>query len=87
MGGALRQSFPIAALQAPHPHHRTEKGKIVGAGFSWVSSYEPQEDIENHHGFIRHVIEELFEEGVIGAAQGFLVWLFAECQLELPLCT
>ena len=71
-GRGIETNFPIAALQAPHPHHRTEKGKIVGAGFSWVSSYEPQEDIENHHGFIRHVIEELFEEGVTERREAFL---------------
>ena len=71
-GRNIGASLPIAALQAPHPHHRTEKGKIVGAGFSWVSSYEPREDIENHHGFIQHVVDELFEEGVTNQRKAFL---------------
>ena len=71
-GRNIGANLPIAALQAPHPHHQTEKGRIVGAGFSWVSSFEPQEDIENHHGFIRHVVDELFEEGITEQRKAFL---------------
>ena len=71
-GRNIGANLPIAALQAPHPHHRTDKDKIVGAGFSWVSSYEPQEDIENHHRFIRYVVDELFEEGVAEQRKAFL---------------
>ncbi|MEZ4607735.1 MAG: hypothetical protein R2880_09650 [Deinococcales bacterium] len=51
----IRQDWSIAALQAPHPHHIHRDGGFE-AGFSWVSSYEPQEDVENHHHFIDQVI-------------------------------
>ena len=44
----------------------------MGAGFSWVSSFEPHEDIENHHAFLRHVIRELYDEGVTSERCAFL---------------
>ncbi|CAN5899425.1 phospholipase [soil metagenome] len=71
-GRLLALDWPIAALQAPHPHHQTVSGKIVGAGFGWVSSFGPEEDIENHHAFLRHVIQELFDEGVTSEPRAFL---------------
>ena len=71
-GRSLKLDWPTAALQAPHPHHKVEGGKIVGAGFSWVSSFEPQEDVANHHAFLRHVIQELYAEGATSEPRAFL---------------
>ena len=62
-----RKNWTLAALQAPHPHHvyegRGRKENGLGAGFSWVSSYKPAEDVRNHHLFLSHVIEHAYEEG------------------------
>ncbi len=71
-GRSLDLDWPKAALQAPHPHHRVVDGEIVGAGFGWISSFEPQEDVANHHAVLRHVIRELFDEGVTSEPRAFL---------------
>jgi len=70
-GRSIRRDWPVAALQAPHPHHVRAEGGLE-AGFSWVSSFEPGEDIENHHRFILHVLGRAFQEGLTDAPRGFL---------------
>ena len=66
-----QRNWTLAALQAPHPHHiRKEEG--LGAGFSWVSSYEPTEDVRNHHLFVSHVIEHAHKEGWTDRPSAFL---------------
>lgn len=67
----LHGGWPLAALQAPHPHH-VRKGERLGAGFSWVSSYEPEEDVRNHHAFLTHVIMHAYEEGLTDRPSAFL---------------
>ncbi len=74
-GRSVLHGGPVAALQAPHPHHvRTADGRGGGfsAGFSWVSSYEPEEDILNHHRFILHVINRAHEVGWVAHPRAFL---------------
>ena len=67
----LRRDWTLAALQAPHPHH-VRKGEGLGAGFSWVSSHEPLEDVRNHHLFLTHVMDEAHKEGLTDAPGAFL---------------
>ncbi|ADI14479.1 alpha/beta hydrolase [Truepera radiovictrix] len=75
-GQRVRHGGPVAALQAPHPHHRrTEAGLRVG--FSWVGAaeaglYEPDEDLANHHRFVQHVIARAHAEGLAAAPRAFL---------------
>lgn len=71
-GRSLGLDWLLAALQAPHPHHHLVNGNIMGTGFGWVSSFEPQEDIENHHAFLRHVVRELHGEGLTSEPRAFL---------------
>ncbi len=67
----IRRDWPLAALQAPHPHH-IRKEDSLGAGFSWVSSYEPAEDVRNHHLFLTHVIDHVHSEGLTDEPSAFL---------------
>lgn len=75
-GQRVRHGGPVAALGAPHPHHRrTADGLRVG--FSWVGAsepglYEPDEDLANHHGFVRHAVERAYAEGLADAPRAFL---------------
>lgn len=73
-GKNVRREGPIAALQAPHAHHlrHTEAGEPRAVGFSWVSPYNPAEDIANHHRFLRHVIDEAAGEGLTRERRAFL---------------
>ena len=66
----MSRKWPLAALQAPHPHHIREKDRLE-AGFSWVSSYEPEEDVSNHHDFLIHVIKRAYEEGLTDQPSAF----------------
>ncbi len=66
-----QSDWTLAALQAPHPHHIRREGGL-GAGFSWVSSYEPAEDVRNHHLFLTHVIEHAHREGWTDRKGAFL---------------
>ena len=66
-----RRDWMLAALQAPHPHHIRKEGGL-GAGFSWVSSYEPEEDVRNHHQFLSHVIDHAYREGWTDQPSAFL---------------
>lgn len=70
-GQNIRRGWPVAALQAPHAHHlrHTPSSKV---GFSWVSPFEPAEDIANHHSFVRHVVDRAFAEGLSDRPQAFL---------------
>lgn len=70
-GQTVRRDWSIAALQAPHAHHlrHTLSSEV---GFSWVSLFEPAEDIANHHSFVRHVIEQAFAEGLSDRPRAFL---------------
>ena len=70
-GQTIRRDWPVAALQAPHAHHlrHTPSSKV---GFSWVSPFNPAEDIANHHGFVRHVIDRAFTEGLSDQPRAFL---------------
>lgn len=70
-GQTIRRDWPVAALQAPHAHHlrHTPSSKV---GFSWVSPFEPAEDIANHHGFLRHVVDCAFAEGLTDRPRAFL---------------
>ncbi len=61
-GQNIRRDWPIIAQQGPHKHHKFKDGKF-DTGFSWVSSFEAQEDIDNHHNFILHCLEEALESG------------------------
>ena len=70
-GRRVREDWPVAALQAPHPHHKFGKG-ARGTGFGWVSDVEPAEDVENHHRFLLEVIERAHREGVTDAPRAFL---------------
>lgn len=75
-GQRTRHGGPVAALQAPHPHHLRRPGGL-GVGFSWVGAhepdlYEPGEDLANHHRFVRHVIERAHAEGLTDAPRAFL---------------
>ncbi len=70
-GRQIRSDWPIAVLQAPHPHHRNARpGQETG--FGWVSAYKPQEDIDNHHRFISQVIQEAFSKGITDKPAAFL---------------
>ena len=74
-GKNIRRDWPIAALQAPHAHHlrhTLSSNESSSVGFSWVSTFNPTEDIANHHNFVRHVIEEAFEGGLTDRPQAFL---------------
>ena len=59
-GQNIRKDWTIIGQQAPHKHHRFKDGKFVPS-FSWLSSFEPQEDITNHHQFVLHCIDTAFE--------------------------
>lgn len=71
-GQNIRRDWPIAALQAPHPHHRHSSRDARDAGFGWVSDFEPQEDITNHHRFILAVIDKALELGLTDRPAAFL---------------
>lgn len=75
-GQKIALPWTRAALQAPYPHHRTQgRGqgrRIVGSSFSWVSSFEPDEAIANHHAFVRHVVDELYAEGLAAERRAVL---------------
>ena len=60
-GQNIRPDWPIIAMQAPHPHFQRKKHQRV-TGFSWVSDFKPEQDIQNHHAFIRHVIQHAQDE-------------------------
>ena len=68
---STQNNLTLAALQAPHPHH-IRQGDGLGAGFSWVSSYEPEEDVRNHHQFLAHVIDRACSEGWTDRPSAFL---------------
>lgn len=70
-GQSVRRDWPIAALQAPHAHH-LRHSPASKVGFSWISPFNPAEDIANHHAFVRHVIERAHAEGVSGEPRAFL---------------
>ena len=59
-GQNIRRDWPIIAQQGPHKHHKIKDGKF-DTGFSWVSSFEAQEDVENHHNFIIHSFDEALQ--------------------------
>jgi predicted esterase len=62
-GKRSRDDWPVAALQAPHPHHVGYAPGQRRTGFSWVSDFEPHEDIRNHHLFVRSIIEKAYAQG------------------------
>ncbi len=66
-----QRDWTLAALQAPHPHH-IYKEDGLGAGFSWVSAFEPAEDVRNHHRFLSHVIARAYNEGWTDRPSAFL---------------
>lgn len=70
-GQSVRRDWPVAALQAPHAHH-LRHSPASKVGFGWVSTFEPAEDIANHHAFVRHVIERAHAEGVSDEPRAFL---------------
>ena len=70
-GTSVRDDWPIIALQAPHPQLLSPRPG-ADVGFSWVSAYRPAEDVANHHGFIRHVVDEAFALGLTGRRAAFL---------------
>lgn len=70
-GKNIRRDWPLAALQAPHAHHLRRRPSSA-VGFSWVSSFNPAEDVANHHAFLRHVIDEAFAEGLTARRKAFL---------------
>lgn len=63
-GQAIRKDWPIAALQAPYPHFKRQDGRFE-TGFSWVSSFNSEEAIHNHHQFIIQVIEQAHAKHII----------------------
>lgn len=71
-GTRIRDDWPVAALQAPHPHHAQDTSGERRTGFSWVSDFEPQEDVQNHHLFVRSVIEEAYAKGWTNAPRAYL---------------
>lgn len=71
-GRRIRQDWPIAALQAPHPHHLRREGGGRETGYGWVSDESPEEDVRNHHLFVRGVIERAYEEGITSRPAAFL---------------
>jgi predicted esterase len=71
-GRRIRQDWPVAALQAPHPHHLWEQGGKRKTGYSWVSDEAPGEDIANHHAFLRAVIDRTHEDGLVKRRRAFL---------------
>ena len=70
-GTSIREDWPIAALQAPHAQLLSLRPG-ADVGFSWVSAYRPAEAIANHHGLVRHVIDEAFSLGLTGRRAAFL---------------
>lgn len=61
-GQNIRKDWTTLGLQAPHKHHKFKDGKFVPC-FSWLSSFDSQEDITNHHQFVLHCIDIAFENG------------------------
>lgn len=71
-GRRIRRDWPIAALQAPHPHHRWREDGARETGYGWVSDEAPEEDVRNHHLFVTGVIERAHTEGLIPQPKAFL---------------
>lgn len=67
----IREDWAIAALQAPHPNFSLSR-QDRRLGFGWVSDFNAQEGIRNHHDFVRTVIERAFAAGVIAQPRAFL---------------
>lgn len=67
----IRSNWAIAALQGPYPHVNWQQGKLE-TQFSWVSDFEPQEAIENHHQFLISVIEKAYEDKLISRKKAVL---------------
>jgi predicted esterase len=71
-GRRIGQDWPLAALQAPHPHHRWRQDGSRETGYGWVSDEAPEEDVGNHHLFVEGVIERVYEDGLIAQPSAFL---------------
>ncbi len=67
----IHSDWSIAALQGPYPHVNWQQGKL-DTQFSWVSDFEPQEAIENHHQFLISVIEKAYEDKLINHKKAVL---------------
>ncbi len=70
-GKNIRTDWPLIAQQGPHKHHKFKDGKF-DTGFSWVSGFDSQEDIENHHSFIIHCVDEALEKALVKEKKVYL---------------
>ena len=68
-GRSIGANLPIAALQAPHQHFRAN---LQSVGFGWVSPFEPEEGVRNHHSFVRQVIDKAHQDAIIAQPQAVL---------------
>ena len=68
-GRSIGANLPIAALQAPHQHFRAN---LQSVGFGWVSPFEPEEGVRNHHLFVQRVIDKAYKDAVIAQPQAVL---------------
>lgn len=69
---SIAPAWPVAALQAPHPHHRPLPGGGRGTGYGWIADRAPEEDLANHHAFLTEVIRRAHADGLTGAPRAVL---------------